>query len=162
RERQELATGASAWLQRTNAKPDAINPMLLDIGSTPITEPTRLATILRRPGVSVDRLLAAPGVDVPEELRAEAATEVFTALEMEVRYDGYLARERERAEAMRRHAEFLLPEDLDYAFLQSISTEARQKLDRIRPRTIGQAGRIPGISPSDLQNLVMEVRKRSR
>ena len=161
-ERLELASEATGWLQGTNAKPEAVNPMLIGIGSAPIAEPTRLATLLRRPGVSVDELLAKSGTEVPEEYRAEGAREVFTALEMEMRYDGYLARERERADAMRRHAEFLLPQELDYPMLGSISIEARQKLDRVRPRTIGQAGRIPGISPSDLQNLVMEVRKRAR
>jgi tRNA uridine 5-carboxymethylaminomethyl modification enzyme len=81
---------------------------------------------------------------------------------MELRYHGYLARERERAEALRRQADFPLPADLDYARLLSLSYEARQKLDRIRPTTLAQAGRVPGVSPSDLQNLVMEVRKAGR
>ena len=79
---------------------------------------------------------------------------------MEVKYEGYLAKERERAESLRRHAEFALPDDLPYPELLSLSFEARQKLDRIRPATLAQAGRVPGVSPSDLQNLVMEVRKR--
>jgi tRNA uridine 5-carboxymethylaminomethyl modification enzyme len=77
-----------------------------------------------------------------------------------IRYAGYLPRAREPAEALARQAHFSLPDDLAYADLLSISTEARQKLTRVRPATLGQAARIPGISPSDLQNLVMEVRKR--
>jgi len=81
-------------------------------------------------------------------------------VEMELKYEGYLARERERAGALQRQAEFALPADLPYPELASLSFEARQKLERIRPATLAQAGRIPGVSPSDLQNLVMEVRKR--
>jgi tRNA uridine 5-carboxymethylaminomethyl modification enzyme len=79
---------------------------------------------------------------------------------MEVRYAGYLARERERAGALRSQADFALPAELEYAELAALSIEARQKLERVRPRTLGQAARIPGISPSDLQNLVVAVRKR--
>lgn len=107
-------------------------------------------------------LIEASGHEFPGSRDAYEILETFTAIEMELRYDGYLARERERAEAMRRQAEFPIPADLRYEDLRSLSTEARQKLDRIRPETVGQAGRIPGISPSDLQNLVMEVRKRRR
>jgi tRNA uridine 5-carboxymethylaminomethyl modification enzyme len=80
---------------------------------------------------------------------------------MEERYAGYIARERDRADALRRNGDFPLPLELPYAQLRSLSHEARQKLERVRPGTLGQAGRIPGISPSDLQNLVMEVRKRT-
>ena len=86
--------------------------------------------------------------------------EVLTTAEMELRYEGYLEKERERAETLRRQADFPLPEVLPYPELVSLSFEARQKLDRIRPATLAQAARIPGVSPSDLQNLVMEVRKR--
>ncbi|HLL45749.1 MAG TPA: hypothetical protein VK399_03535, partial [Longimicrobiaceae bacterium] len=71
-----------------------------------------------------------------------------------------MARERERAASLRQQAEFPLPDDLPYPALESLSFEARQKLERIRPATLAQAGRVPGVSPSDLQNLMMEVRKR--
>jgi tRNA uridine 5-carboxymethylaminomethyl modification enzyme len=85
---------------------------------------------------------------------------VLTTAEMELRYEGYLEKERVCAETLRRQADFPLPEALPYPELLSLSFEARQKLDRIRPATLAQAARIPGVSPSDLQNLVMEVRKR--
>ncbi len=162
---ERLARGADMrrWMESTNAVPAGVNPLLEGLGSAPITEPTRLVNLLRRPGVSVEELVQVPGIDVPPDWADDpGAVEDLTALEMEVRYEGYLARERERAEAIRRQAEFELPVDLDYSAVLSVSTEARQKLERIRPMTIGQAGRIPGISPSDLQNLVMEVRKRGR
>jgi tRNA uridine 5-carboxymethylaminomethyl modification enzyme len=151
------------WLEATNAAPAAVNPLLEAAGQAPIAEPTRLAKLLRRPGVAVAELAAAVG-GVPESDAASGAevqmAEVLAAVEMEVRYAGYLARERERAEALRSQADFALPAELEYAELAALSIEARQKLERVRPRTLGQAARIPGISPSDLQNLVVAVRKR--
>ena len=75
---------------------------------------------------------------------------------------GYLAREREAARKLAELADFRLPAGLDYGGILSMSTEARQKLDRVRPESLAQAGRIPGVSPSDLQNLVLEVLKRQR
>jgi tRNA uridine 5-carboxymethylaminomethyl modification enzyme len=83
-------------------------------------------------------------------------------VEMEEKYEGYLSRDRDRAEALRRQADFALPDDIPYLELVTLSFEARQKLERVRPATLAQAGRISGVSPADLQNLVMEVRKRRR
>jgi tRNA uridine 5-carboxymethylaminomethyl modification enzyme len=157
-ERLELARRCEEWMVTTNAAPAAANPLLEAAGQAPITEPTRIATLVRRPHVAAFALAKAvggpPGGDGGE------VAEVLAGLELELRYQGYMARERERAATLRRQGEFALPVDLPYLSLQSLSSEARQKLDRLRPDTLGQAGRIPGVSPSDLQNLVMEVRKR--
>jgi tRNA uridine 5-carboxymethylaminomethyl modification enzyme len=90
----------------------------------------------------------------------EPPEDVLTAVETEVKYEGYVRKERERAEALRSRAGFQLPEDLAYQDLATLSVEARQKLERVRPSTLAQAGRIPGVSPADLQNLVLEVRRR--
>ncbi|HEV2130514.1 MAG TPA: tRNA uridine-5-carboxymethylaminomethyl(34) synthesis enzyme MnmG [Longimicrobiaceae bacterium] len=157
-QRLELAERVEAWLAGTNAPPEQVNPLLKAAGSSPISQPTRLSALLRRPGISA--LALAEAVGEAPEAEPPVLEEVLAAAEMELRYEGYLERERERAEALRRQAEFALPADLPYASLASLSTEARQKLDRIRPASLGQAARIPGINPSDLQNLVMEVRKR--
>jgi tRNA uridine 5-carboxymethylaminomethyl modification enzyme len=160
-ERLGLAERAAAWLGETSADPERVNPVLEEAGSAPLRQPVRLATLLRRPDVAVEALRAvldpAPALDAadPHDL-----AEVLTGAEMEIRYAGYLERERERAETLRRQSGFALPADLAYGELLSISTEARQKLERVRPGTLGQAARIPGVTPSDLQNLVMEVRKR--
>ena len=87
---------------------------------------------------------------------ADLSEAALTAAEIELKYDGYLAREREAAGRLEELASFTLPHDLRYVELTSLSTEARQKLDRIRPTSLAQASRIPGVSPSDLHNLVME------
>jgi tRNA uridine 5-carboxymethylaminomethyl modification enzyme len=158
-ERLALADRVGSWLQSTNAVPERANPVLAGAGSAPLRQPTRLASLVKRPELDTRLLLEAVdeipfGDVVPSELE-----EALAGAEMEMRYAGYLDRERERAAAVARHAEIGIPDDLAYPALHSLSTEARQKLERIRPSTLGQAARIPGISQSDLQNLLMEIRK---
>jgi tRNA uridine 5-carboxymethylaminomethyl modification enzyme len=111
----------------------------------------RIAVVAKRPGVALRALLEAAGVG------AGLAAEAVAAAEIEIKYDGYLAREREAAERLAELAAFTLPADLPYLQLQSLATEARQKLDRIRPTSLAQAARVPGVSPSDLHNLVVEA-----
>ncbi|HEX2187846.1 MAG TPA: tRNA uridine-5-carboxymethylaminomethyl(34) synthesis enzyme MnmG [Longimicrobiaceae bacterium] len=156
--RLEMQGRVRDWLGSTNAAPAQVDGLLAAAGQSPLREPTRLAQLLRRPGVSATALAEAVG-GAPEG-DPGVVEESLAAAEMELRYEGYLARERERAEALRRQAGFPLPDDLPYPALESLSFEARQKLDRVRPATLAQAGRIPGVSPSDLQNLMVEVRKR--
>src|SRR5216110_4055008 len=118
---------------------------------TGLAEPERVATVARRPGVSLRALLEAAGVTVTAEAAAVVSAEI------ELKYDGYLAREREAATRLAELAAFALPADLPYVEFKSLATEARQKLDRIRPTSLAQAARIPGVSPSDLHNLVVET-----
>jgi tRNA uridine 5-carboxymethylaminomethyl modification enzyme len=80
--------------------------------------------------------------------------------DIELKYGGYLSRERVAADRMTRMSDFKLPADLEYDGLLSLSFEAREKLANVRPTSLGQAGRIPGVSPSDLQALVVAVMRR--
>jgi len=130
--------------------PSAAAGVLADTG-TSLAEPERVASVARRPGVSLRALLDAAGVTVT----AEEAAVVSAGIEL--KYDGYLAREREAAARLAELASFALPADLPYLEFKSLATEARQKLDRIRPTSLAQAARIPGVSPSDLHNLVVET-----
>ena len=159
-ERLALSRDVDRWLASTNADPSVTRELLEGVGSAPLREPTRLATLLKRPGIDIHRLAEVCGPGPFAGTDAAELDEALTGAEMELRYSGYLERERERAAALRRQHDFALPADLPYGELTSLSTEARQKLDRVRPGTLGQAAGIPGISPSDLQNLVVEVRKR--
>jgi len=118
---------------------------------TALAEPDRVAAVARRPGVSLRALLEAAGIPV------EQADDVLAAAEIEIKYAGYLAREREAASRLAELASFALPADLPYLELQSLATEARQKLSSVRPATLAQAARVPGVSPSDLHNLVVEA-----
>jgi len=81
----------------------------------------------------------------------------LAAAEIELKYEGYLAREKDAAARLAEMTDFALPVDLPYPELKSLSTEARQKLAAVRPASLAQAGRIPGVSPSDLHNLVVET-----
>ena len=129
----------------------AANPLVAASGSAALVEPSRVRDVARRPGVSLHELLERCGWNGDPELAQWA--------EIEIKYEGYLEREREGAERLATMEEFLLDPSLDYPGFHSLSTEARHKLVASRPRTLGAAGRIPGISPSDLQNLVIEVQK---
>jgi len=121
-----------------------------------LAETDRVATVVKRPGARLGPALRAAGIDV------EGAEDLIGTAEIELKYDGYLAREREAAARLAELSSFGLPPDLPYAEMRSLSTEARQKLDRVKPSTLAQAGRIPGVSPSDLHNLVMETMRRRR
>jgi tRNA uridine 5-carboxymethylaminomethyl modification enzyme len=150
---------AKEWTTSTRIAPDAVNDYLRARRTSVVDEPTALATLARRSEVSLldlaARVEASEGNGAPEP-------DALAAVEMELKYAGYIAKERQRAERLGRQAEFRLPEDLPYRRLDSLSLEARQKLDRVRPATLAQAARIPGLAPSDLQNLMMEVRKAQR
>jgi len=117
---------------------------------TKLVEPERIASVVKRPGASLGALLSAAGA----EPRVEA--DVVRSAEIELKYEGYLVREREAARRLAELASFALPGDLPYLELVSLATEARQKLDVVRPTSLAQAARIPGVSPSDLHNLVVE------
>src|SRR5438128_6641031 len=118
---------------------------------TKLVEPERVASVVKRPGASLGQLLAAAGAVQQVE------GDVVRSAEIELKYEGYLAREREAARRLAELASFALPGDLPYLELASLATEARQKLDVVRPTSLAQAARIPGVSPSDLHNLVVEA-----
>jgi len=123
----------------------------LELSGTTLAAGERIAAVAKRPGVSLGALLAAAGVG------AEFAVEAVLAAEIEIKYDGYLARERDAAARLAELASFSLPTDLPYRELRTLATEARQKLDQVRPTSLAQAARVPGVSPSDLHNLVLEA-----
>ncbi len=139
-----------AQARATTISPAAAAPVLAATGSG-LAEPERVASVARRPGVSLRALLEAAGVPVT------GRDEALASAEIELKYDGYLAREREAAARLAELAAFALPADLPYPELRSLATEARQKLERVRPTSLAQAARIPGVSPSDLHNLVIET-----
>jgi tRNA uridine 5-carboxymethylaminomethyl modification enzyme len=151
-ERLEEEERVRALADATPIAPEQANPLLAQAGSAPIREPVRVVELVRRPGIGLAPMLSEAGVEVP----AEAAEWG----EIEVKYGGYLERERSAAERLGQMEEFALPASLDYRELRTLSYESREKLQAQRPGTLGQASRIPGVSPSDLQSLVLEVLKR--
>jgi tRNA uridine 5-carboxymethylaminomethyl modification enzyme len=141
-----------AFSRETTIAPGLANPHLEEIGSALLEEPVRIAELAKRPGVSLDGLLQSMGRETSGSSAEWAA--------IELRYGGYIEREREFAAKLGELEMFRIPEGLEFHTLESLSFEAREKLTRHQPESLGHAGRIPGVSPSDLQNLVMEILKR--
>jgi tRNA uridine 5-carboxymethylaminomethyl modification enzyme len=153
RHRLDAEDIASTLARQTSIRPEQAATVLEPAGSAAIPHSVKLADLARRQGVTLHALFAAAGVGA--DLPAEA---VVTA-ELQLKYAGYFERERTHAERMRRMGDFALDESLPYEEFRSLSYESRQKLGTLRPRTLAQASRVPGVSPSDLQNLVIEVER---
>ncbi len=136
----------------TVIRPEQVNELLTDLGQMTIDEPVRVAELARRPHVPLARAMVLAGHEVGRE--ADWA-------DVELKYQGYVTREVEAARRLAGMDSFPLPADLEYPVMTTLSFESREKLNRIRPTNLGQAGRIPGISPADLQNLVVEVLRAS-
>lgn len=145
----------AAYLNETTVAPEEINGYLASVGESPITQWKRLAELLLRTGVTLSGLAeASPALGAClREIGAERETE--QAVEIGVKYAGYIERERMVAEKMKRLEGIRIPADFDFNALGSVSIEARQKLTRIRPLTIAQASRIPGVSPADINVLLV-------
>ena len=147
---------ARALAERTSVTPEQSAELLRAAGSTPLAHAMKVIEVAKRQDVSLLDLLHVAGVDdLPSRDAAVTA-------ELEIKYGGYFERERVQADRMRRMGAFVLGAELPYDDMRSLSTEARQKLAALAPATLAQASRIPGVSPSDLQNLVLEVERRRR
>jgi tRNA uridine 5-carboxymethylaminomethyl modification enzyme len=140
--------------ERTSISPAQARPLLAGAKSTPLLHSVKIAELAKRHGVGLVDLFAAAGVETAY------SSEALLSSELALKYSGYFAREKAQADRIRSMGDFALPSDFSYNELNSLSYEARQKLSAIQPRTLAQASRIPGVSPSDIQNLVIEVEKR--
>jgi tRNA uridine 5-carboxymethylaminomethyl modification enzyme len=148
---------ARALSEATSVSPETAAPVLRAAGSSPLAHSVRISELARRQGVALGDLLRVSGVG------AHLPADAVVTTELELKYAGYFQRERVQADRMRRLGDFLLAPDLEYLEMRSLSYEARQKLAAAKPSTLAQASRLSGISPSDLQNLVIEVgRRRAR
>jgi tRNA uridine 5-carboxymethylaminomethyl modification enzyme len=136
--------------------PEQAAPVLVRAGSSPLAHAVKIVEVAKRQGVSLADLFDSACVG------QELAREALVTAELEIKYSGYFARERDQALKMRRMGEFPLDSDLPYSDMLSLSLEARQKLAALRPRSLAQASRVSGVSPTDLQNLVIEIEKRRR
>ncbi|MBP5477068.1 MAG: tRNA uridine-5-carboxymethylaminomethyl(34) synthesis enzyme MnmG [Paludibacteraceae bacterium] len=156
-------------LQQTTVQPNKVNDYLCRIGSSPLSHPVHCSELVSRPGVMLTELIdqdaelqsvfdsafsAVEGLYSDEE-KSVFRHELTEAVEIEIKYDGYIRRERQMADKLHRLEAVRLPDDFDYMSVQSLSTEARQKLSSIRPATIAEASRIPGVGPNDISVLLL-------
>ena len=132
---------------------DALNALLTQRGTSPVADGCRLIDLLRRPQIGYDDLR--PFDDEAPALPRDIVEQV----EITVKYEGYIQRQQKQVEEFERLERRLLPEDLDYAHIQGLRLEAREKLSAVRPRSLGQAGRISGVSPADMAALMIYLGK---
>jgi tRNA uridine 5-carboxymethylaminomethyl modification enzyme len=142
--------------ESTSIRPEQALPVLSPANSAPLVHSVRIAEVARRQDIALADLFAAVGVGEGLPLDAVVSTE------LELKYAGYFERERVQAEKLRRMGALTLDPSLPYTEMRSLSFEARQKLGAIRPHSLAQAAGISGVSPTDLQNLVIEIEKRRR
>lgn len=146
--KQEDVDALSAAVSRVKLKAEKANPILERLGSTPLTESKHLADIVSRPEVSLSDFMEF----VP---RGTFSPDVVSAIEISIKYSGYIEREKAQADKNRRLEYIRIPSDFDFDSIQGLSIECRQKLKRYKPETIAQASRISGVSPSDISVLLV-------
>ena len=138
-------------------RPADVEELMLQAGTTPLKQGVKLRSLIERPQLTILSIApyVAPLSELIESLPADRREEIVEAAEILVKYEGYIARERLVAEKLRRLEDVKLAPDTDYSLIKSLSTEARQKLDRHKPASVGEASRIPGVSPSDVSILLL-------
>ena len=156
-EKKSLRDGLIEFIRNFQIKADLINPALEVLGTTPLRQGCKLYDLILRPQLSVMSLLPYIGAlrDKVESIDISRREEIVESAEILIKYQGYIERERQIADKIKRLEDIRIGDKLDYASIHSLSTEARQKLERIRPGTVAQASRIPGISPSDINILLL-------
>ena len=175
RRRSELLATAVAELRGTTLAPARINGWLRSRGASELQRPETAAALCRRPEVRLAALLgetvpaadpAVPSAGATGDSAPLAALladpELLAAAEVELKYEGYIARERDNIERLQRFEALRIPPSLDYAAFKALSQEGREKLQQVRPRTLGQASRISGVSPADLSILLVQLRASGR
>ena len=156
RSKRVLVNRVIDFLKSYSVAPEDINEFLERAGTSPLKQKMKLIEVAKRPQVRLNELIE--DVEELREIQSDCgrrAGEVVEAVEIAIKYEGYIAREKLMADKIKRLERIKLDEHFDYERLKSISTEARQKLARIKPSSIGQASRISGVSPSDISVLLI-------
>ncbi|HPC97775.1 MAG TPA: tRNA uridine-5-carboxymethylaminomethyl(34) synthesis enzyme MnmG [Bacteroidales bacterium] len=156
REKEEMVNEIVELLKKESVDPAEINDFLKKKETTPISQKTKAVNVVLRPQVTLEEVLnrmkKTKGLKVFASGRKD---EILECAEIKIKYEGYIKREKQIAEKIKRLEELKIPEDIKYEELLSISTEGRQKLNKIKPTSIGQASRISGVSPADINVLLM-------
>ncbi|AZB31373.1 tRNA uridine-5-carboxymethylaminomethyl(34) synthesis enzyme MnmG [Chryseobacterium balustinum] len=145
---QELET----FLRETSLKPKIINPILESIESNPVDQAYRASQFLTRPNITLEKL---EEIDAIKEVSSQYNDEVREQAEVNIKYKGYIEKEKENVAKLNRLENVKIPEDFDYLKISSLSAEAKQKMNNVRPKTVAQAGRISGVSPADINVLLI-------
>ncbi|NMR33532.1 tRNA uridine-5-carboxymethylaminomethyl(34) synthesis enzyme MnmG [Chryseobacterium aquaticum] len=141
-----------SFLRETSLKPGLINPILESIESNPVDQAYRASQFLTRPNITLEKL---DEIDSIKEVTTQYTDEVREQAEVNIKYKGYIEKEKENVAKLSRLENVKIPEDFDYIKLSSLSAEAKQKMNKVRPKTLAQAGRISGVSPADINVLMV-------
>ena len=157
--KREAVAALTQYLQTTSIRPNEINGYLEQVSASPLSQSCKLSELVLRPQVTISNL-----IDVLSDLKTKLSEiipqksqqdEIVESTEINLKYEGYIHREQIAANRLQRLDKIRIPTNFDYQSLQSLSTEARQKLTKIQPNTIGEASRIPGVSPNDISVLLI-------
>jgi tRNA uridine 5-carboxymethylaminomethyl modification enzyme len=153
RRKQVLIRETLAFVKTAKPDPERINPLLEAAGTTPIESRQSLYQLLKRPEIKFSNLIGVSELSHLKSEMGELAGEVCWQAELEIKYEGYMVRQEEQVSRFKKLETVLIPVNLDFQALPVLSKEAREKLGKIRPRSLGQASRISGVSPADLAAL---------
>ena len=155
--KQEQKQAELKRVQKTTLPPSQeLNDILVSRGTSPLTTGAKLADLLKRPQITYEDLAPV------DKDRPQYSTAVFEAVEIELKYEGYIKRQRADIEEARRLERKRLPQDVDYSAIQGLRLEAGEKLNKVKPENIGQAGRISGVSPADISVLLIWLASKER
>ena len=155
--KQEQKQAELKRVQKTTLPPSQeLNHILVSRGTSPLTTGAKLADLLKRPQITYEDLAPV------DKDRPQYSTAVFEAVEIELKYEGYIKRQRADIEEARRLERKRLPQDVDYSTIQGLRLEAGEKLNKVKPENIGQAGRISGVSPADISVLLIWLASKER
>lgn len=157
KEKYDLIEDIISYTRNFSVKPKFVNDLLLKKGTTELKQGVKLIDIILRPQITIFDLIdvITPFKNFLDKVPEERKTEIIQGAEIAIKYEGYINREQSLAEKLGKYDEIKIENKFNYEQIKSISTEARQKLTNIQPKTIGQAKRIPGVSPSDINVLLV-------
>lgn len=141
-------------LKKTHISPEKANPVLEGLNSTFVNSGVSLSDLLKRPEVAYE--------NIAQFTEALTERKLIEQVEISVKYEGYLKRQEKELETRKKWDDYALPDDIDYMSIELLRTEARQKLSAIRPKSLGQAGRISGVSPADISALILYLGREKR
>ena len=143
---------ALTYFEKESISPENINKTLQNNNSSPIKQKNKVGKILSRPQIKLEDILSVQSV---QEKTKKISREGLEQAEIQIKYQGYINREKENALKLNRLETIKIPKDFDFKKIKAISSESKEKLDHIKPETIGQAARISGVSPSDINILLV-------
>lgn len=155
-EKKEIVERETQRLRKKVLKPEEVNAFLESRGSTPVKAPVSMCELLRRPEVKYDDL------KILDPERPALSSHQKTMMEVQIKYEGYIEKQLRRIEKFKKLENKKIPRDMDYDLIEGLRLEARQKLNDIRPLSIGQASRISGVSPADINVLMIYMEKERR